>query len=329
MMSMVSRWKAESESIQPNIFIPSSTKNYAFNRDVKVLFEKIEANPIGRRLLEKIQLYSSEIHIFYGNTDETISMHNQETRDLNIIPPVFIRLSMKDRECFSTKGEPISFPKHVILFHELTHAYHALSGKRANSQICDPIVWESDEEYKTIVGFPSKKKKITSKITENAFRIAEGLPERFGSWSPIGNNGRQRLSALRVRLLGKIYEQNKQSNSENRSPPPVALCSINDLGANNHCVALASIQGVDTSFSPKNTVSNFFLIDTRNILDLILDNQCYLNLTNIESEKIKTIATILFPKLRNLDFTVKSLMYLRLTEPELDVLLRDVPLSED
>ena len=92
---------------------------------------------------------------------------------------------MKDKKCYSTKGDAIDFPKHVILFHELTHAYHNLSGKRATSLLTDPLVWESDEEYKTIVGFPSKNKnRTTPKITENAFRKAEGLPERFGSWGP-------------------------------------------------------------------------------------------------------------------------------------------------
>lgn len=328
-MSMVSRWKLDSEAIGQNVFIPSSTKDYAFNMGVKVLFEKVESNPVGKRLLGKIRLCSSEIHIFYGNEDKTMWIHNQESRDLNVVPPVFISLSMKDVECFSTKGESISLPKHVILFHELTHAYHNLSGKRANSQICDPIVWESDEEYKTVIGFPSKKKKMTPKITENAFRIAEGLPERFGSWGPSGNDERQRLSNARVRLLGKIYEQNKRSYPENTSPPPVALCSINDLGLDNRCIALASIQGVDTSFNPKDGVSNFFWVDPSNILSPILNNECYLNQTNMELEKIKMLATILFPKLQGLDFNVKSLVYLRLSQQELNILLSDIPLFKD
>jgi len=130
---------------------------------------------------------------------------------------------MKNLECLSTKGEPLSLPKHVILFHELTHAYHYLSGKRACSQFCDPLAWESDEEYKTIIGFPSKKNKTTAKVTENAFRKAEGLPERFGSSGPPSKNEMSHLCAARIKLLGEIHENNQQDRPGNASPPPIAF----------------------------------------------------------------------------------------------------------
>ncbi len=192
MNSLISKWQSESEEIRPNIFIPSEQANRAFNRDIRIIIERIETNPIGKRLLEKIRLCTSQIYIIYGKNDENlwISLNSQ------LISPIIISSSMKEWTCFSTKGESIPFPRHVILFHELTHAYHTLSGKRATSHLSDPIVWETEEEYKTIVGFPSKKNKerTKAKITENAFRKAEGLPERFGSWSPSGNDERTSLS---------------------------------------------------------------------------------------------------------------------------------------
>ena len=58
MMSIIHSWRSESEEIKPNIFIPSEKANRALNRDIKILVERIENNPIGRRLLEKIRLCS-------------------------------------------------------------------------------------------------------------------------------------------------------------------------------------------------------------------------------------------------------------------------------
>jgi len=77
MMSMITKWKLESEEIAKNIFIPSSTHDYAYNRDVRALFQMVVPNPVGKRLLEKIHFCASEIHISYGDKDQAIQIHNQ------------------------------------------------------------------------------------------------------------------------------------------------------------------------------------------------------------------------------------------------------------
>lgn len=287
------------------------------------------SNPIGNRLLEKIRLCASQIYISYGNKDETIWICTQESIDSKLILPVTISISMEDQTCFSTTGESIPLPKHVILFHELTHAYHNLSGKRATNHSCDPIAWKSDEEYKTIVGFPSKKGKTTAKITENAFRKAEGLPERFGSWSPSGIDEREALSAARVKLLGGIHERNQLLSPQSSSPPPIALCSISDLGVENRCALLAEIQGVELDFTPKDKTSNFWWIDPSNSLNANMGSECYLRLPKEMESEIKELAIAFFPKLNKTDFKVNSLVFLRFSKQELDIILDSIPRVKD
>jgi hypothetical protein len=311
MRSILARWKSTSEEIRPNIFIPPEEADPLFNREVKILIEKIEANVIGNRLLEKIGLHPPAIHIFYGKEDRCTLVRAKE----KTIPLTIIECSMKDTRCFSAKGESIPLPKHVILFHELTQGYHHLSGKSATSNFSDPLVWGSDEEYKTIVGFPSKKGKTTPKITENAFRFAEGLPERFGSVDPIAN-GSNLFLISRIKLLGKIHEQNRFS----LSPPSIALYSISDLRITKRCALYAEIQGVDTDFALKNTTSRFLSIDPSNSIDSLMGDRCYLRLlpeADMTIDTIKRIARDFLPKLQRGEFEVKFAVFLRLSEDEL------------
>lgn len=330
-MSMISKWGTESEEVKQNIFIPSETADRAFNRDIKIIIERIESNIVGKRLLEKIRLCASQIYIFYGKKDKAIWVHDQESKTSSQIPPVIISCSMKNLSCFSTKAESIPFPMHVILFHELTHAYHNLSGKRATSQTTDPIVWESDEEYKTIMGFPSKKKERTkAKITENAFRKVEGLPERFGSWGPSFKDDKLALSAARIKVLGSIHERNQSTSPLSSSPPPIAKCSISDLGSTNRCLISTEVEGVNRDFSANQTaVSHFFWVDPSNTLDSIIGNQCYLRPpSDMTSENIKKAVAAIFPKLNEINFQIRSLIFLRLSQSELDVFLNDIPIID-
>jgi hypothetical protein len=264
MLSIIAEWKVNSEEIRPNIFI-SSKKHYPlFNQDVRLLLKSIEANSIGKRLLKKISLCTGEIYIHFGKENISRFINEKESGDAQIRSFTVISCSLEDNICYSTTAEEIPSPKCVILFHELVHAYHHLSGKLGTSNSCDPLVWESDEEYKTIVGFPSKKGKTTPKITENAFRREEGLPERFGSWSLSYKCGLAALRAARVTLVGSIHEKNQQADLENLNPPPMALCSISDLGSENTIVLLADIEGVDIDCTPKDKTSTFISIDKNN-----------------------------------------------------------------
>lgn len=325
-MNLIKR--LELEEIRPNIFVQAEIVNSPFNKDIKVLFEQIESNPIGRRLLEKISRYSSEIHVLYGKECQSISNHERDSSKVS--SPIVVRISMSDLVCFSITGESIPLPVHVILFHELTHAYHHVSGKFATSQLCDPLVWESDEEYKTIIGFPHKKEKSTPKITENAFRKEEGLPDRFGSWSPSGNGVRSALCAARIRTLRAIHTRNQLAYSDKLIPPPLALCSVSDLGMENRCVVLLAIQGVDVDFTPKNITSSFFWIDRNNSLHSQMGPDCYLRPPHqIDSDELKSLAKGCFSKLNNVVFKIQTWTTLRLSQQEFDILLTKIHLVKD
>jgi hypothetical protein len=324
-MNLIKR--LEFEEIRPNIFVQAENINSSFNKEVKVLFAQIESNPIGRRLLEKIYRYSSEIHVLYGKECQCISNH--EIDSSTIISPVIVRISMRDLVCFSITGESIPLPMHVILFHKLIHAYHHLSGKFATSQLCDPLVWESDEEYKTIIGFPHKKEKSTPKITENAFRKEEGLPDRFGSWSPSGNGVRSALCAARIKTLGAIHTRNQLAYSD-KLIPPLALCSVSDLGLESRCVVLLAIQGVDVDFTPKNITSSFFWVDRNNSLHSQMGHDCYLRPPHqTDSDELKSLAKGCFSKLNNVVFKIQTWTTLRLSQQEFDILLTKIHLVKD
>jgi len=313
MISLLAEWKAKSEELVPNIFMPLNKGHSTFNRDVKVLFEKIGTNPIGQRLLEKIRLCSSHIYIIFGDEDKAYCF--QKCKD------VVVTCSLKDLDCYSTTGEPIPLPKHVVLFHELTHAYHNISGKRAISHICDPLVWENDEEYKTVAGFSSRKNKTTPKITENAFRKAEGLPARFGSISPSSPGSMHKFELARLKLLGSIHEQNLKGLSENESPPPVALCSIKDLGVDNLCAVRLSVEGVDLSLTPKeNMTANFYWVDPNKTMNGIMGDVCYFSPDLTQVELINTLVTSFF-HLQNVEHDkIKSLLFMRISGQEHEIM---------
>lgn len=96
---------------------------------------------------------------------------------------------------------------------------------------------------------------------------------------------------------------------------------MNDLGPNNHCIALASIKGVDTTYAASEKTSNFIFIDRLNIINPLMNEECFVSLSYLEPIELKILTLILFPKLQNIDsFDVKSLKYLRLSKYELESL---------
>lgn len=205
--------EAPLECIRPNIYVTPSLNLPNFSSQVKELIEHIDSNPIGHRLLEKIsQCTSHHINILHSSKDLTISSSSKKH--------VIVNCSLTNLSCFSSRGETIPIPNYVVLFHELTHAYHVLYKKRSVTHQADPLIWASDEEYHTIMGFPSKNPgRTTPKITENAFRKAEGLPERFGHIRPETLQTPFTKSLLtRLKLLGHLHEKLQSANSSSEAP---------------------------------------------------------------------------------------------------------------
>ncbi|HSX37657.1 MAG TPA: M91 family zinc metallopeptidase [Chlamydiales bacterium] len=318
----ISQLHDSSVEINKNIFTISEDVCPDFNIFVKSLIEKIEKNPIGTRLLEKIQQLSSQTYIVHGEVDATY-LHTDHTIDGKRPPVAIVQLSGKDQTCFSTSGASIPIPQHVGLFHELTHAYHYLSDKIATTRFSDPFIWKTDEEYKTIIGLPSKNGKKTPKITENAYRKAEGLSERFGSWSPPISDLRAAWCAARIKLLGPIYERNQSMTPDNLSPPQVDFYSVKDLGSETRPMVSAEIYGVGLDFMPQDVEA--YLCDIppdasskARELESMLGEKCHLDLTEGKTiEAINNLAVDFFPKLSAINFfQVRSLNLVRIRKEE-------------
>ena len=111
----------------------------------------------------------------------------------------------------------------------------------------------------------------------------------------------------------------------------MAMCSVSDLGEKTHCVLFATIQGVNRDFSINlKGKSNFFCINPS--LDSLMGSECYFSLshdTDNPSEEIKNIAIMFLPKLASTEFKVKSLVGLRLSQTEFNIIHNDIPNSEN
>lgn len=294
---------------QPWICLSAKEEDSAFNSEVKDLLNQINLNPIGARLIAKLRLLSRKIFIFPGAKDLTASNSFG----------TYISLTLKDFNCYSPTSEAIFLPKHVILFHELTHAYHHLSNKQAWSNQSDPLVWESDEEYKTIIGFPSKSGKTSPKITENAFRQAEGLPLRYGSYGP-SEGIRSLLAAHRGKILGSIYERQLSESPENFSPPPMAQCTMEDLGSEHHCLALITVA------EDENQIRDFLCFDFGEEFERELENKIFKYNHSASQAELNEIASkYAIPNLENK--VVKSAIKVRLSIPELIIACKKAELS--
>jgi hypothetical protein len=300
---------AQYTAVRSNIFIKHSIERIDFSDQIRKVIDRIEANPIGCRLLKKISSYTLPIHIVYHIRDETLSK--------GLATPIIVHCSLENLSCFSVQCQPIPLPNYIVLFHELTHAYHVLSGKRSITTRSDLLIWGSDEEYHTIVGFPSKNStRTTPKITENAFRRAEGLPERFGHIRPNQLKTLFDHSLLtRLKLLGEIHENLQASSFCRDAPPPIALCTKAALGGSNHWMIITRIQGINEEFTPTpKVISKFY---HRYFLEADLDT-CYVEDLSLLKQAQDELTT-LFPKLQEVKHTVKALAILRCSQEEFDV----------
>lgn len=329
--------------IRPKIFIPTQKENPFFHRNIKTLIKDVECNPIGTRLLEKIELSPLPIYLTKGNESQTL-VYAQN----NHISKIVIQCSMDSTVCVSTQAKWIPCPKQVILFHELTHAYHYCSGKGATSQITDPLVWGCDEEYKTIVGFPSKKPGRTkAKITENSFRQAEHLPERFGSWPPLedslsrsfrtirmkiqnpfneqsqmffsGQLMGHALSAARIKTLGPLHEQNQKIVPHISAPPPITNCSIKDLGERNYCVFLINAQDVKKDV-PSTEILSYWICSSK-VADAVMGSECYFKMPINTHAVMAEYLVKERPRLNRAEFKIESIAVVRISELEFSSIL--------
>jgi NleD-like pathogen effector protein (putative zinc metallopeptidase) len=155
----------------------------SFVDQVKADLNLVETNPIGKRLIEKIGKLSHKICIKYATNgrfcDPLIELA-ATTPGKGCSSIIWYSLS-EHGTSISYQCEPIQTPRFVDLAHELIHGYLNGRGKTAKSNHCDIIAWSNDREYQVIMGLPSKKLKNRTipKITENNFRIAQGLQQKF------------------------------------------------------------------------------------------------------------------------------------------------------
>ncbi len=188
------------KEVRPNIFIAPSLVRTDFSTKVRELIDKIESNPVGAQLIRKLKESKDRVFINYSDKDMTRLIPVREPSGSSKID---LNFSLSNLRAISIQGEEISNPAYVRLVHDLIMATHFSSYGFAYSQNCDPLAWYSDEEYDAVIGLPSNKEAIT----ENAFRKAEGLPERFGYLSPSQEKPLP-LLRKRIKSLAKIHEKN-------------------------------------------------------------------------------------------------------------------------
>ena len=205
----------DSELIRPNIYLLNQP-------NIPSNFREMVHSSLER--LEKTRKDSHLVLITYDPTN-TRNCHNLfDSTSAGKGSSTLIFYSGLESSYFSADGTSVTQPNFVGLAHELMHAHHASKGKAADlGTECDMMVWTHDEEYKTIVGFPSKNPaRKTSKITENALLAELGLLERIGHGFPPHNDNQTPFS-LRTQATAELYrkfcrEFHYQGQAHN--PPP-------------------------------------------------------------------------------------------------------------
>lgn len=245
--------------IRPNIYVITRRNTpHSFKAMVKSSLEALEKTAVGRRLLKKIERGSHPIFITSGS--ETCSSTDSDQHGATIRGkgvPTFIFYSGLNATYISSEGRSVLYPNFVTLGHELIHSLHNSYGKSAKKGIqCDRIVWSTDEEYKTIMGFPSKTgTKKEPKITENAILSALGLPERISHYGGEVLKDHD-LVFERIRATAALYQRFcKNSHYEGQAhnpPPPMVHITQEYLGPSKQ---MALVYEVSTkNQSPTNVV---------------------------------------------------------------------------
>jgi hypothetical protein len=220
----------EGHLIRPNIYIliqPNSPPNYF--EMVQYALKDLESTNIGKRLLENIA--KGPHLVFITNNGELV---NDCIDSSPVCPPStkgrssIIHYSGRASTYFTIDAMFASQPNFVALFHELTHAYHSSKGTNVDfGTECDKLGWFGDEEYKTIMGFPSKHpERKTPKITENALLAELKLKERIGYYDDIVLKQHSVAIFKRIQAIANLYrEYYKECHYEGQAhnPPPPLL----------------------------------------------------------------------------------------------------------
>ncbi len=194
------------DAMQIQSIIPTDATVIRWNANIDVLsdrstqlvienLEKIQKNSIGSLLLKRISAF--DVQVIIQNSEKGEEHTESWLKDGKKCFLSLITLPSKKIDVLSSSLEKISMPTDVLIFHELVHVYHKISGELQDdimTPLCDPLIWTTDEEYRTIMGFLPKD------LTENAYRKAAGLPERFSHWTadvdPLVRKRLERISAI-------------------------------------------------------------------------------------------------------------------------------------
>ncbi len=209
-----------------------------FLTKVQEAMAKILEGEVGQRLIRKIgegQEYVTIIHAV--DADNT-------RRDL--WPPSggagsTIQLSGRAKTMLDANGQEIPHPFFLTVAHELIHAYHNSYGKNKGVICCgNKEVWTNDEEYKTIIGWPSKNPQLRTrpKISENSIRSEHNLPDRFSHHDKVSavmashKTKAQLASEGNTHLISTVFQKSVVNPHNVPSPSGSvvqAVVSINQL----------------------------------------------------------------------------------------------------
>lgn len=290
-------------------------KNFYFHPErasserLKKDFDAIEANPVGKELLEKIAQCSTRILINISNDHFAKWLFNVTT-DVHI---GVINYSQETQQCFSRDGESIPIDSHTALFHEILHIYHNIINydKLIEIHPIDPLVWDTEEEYRTIMGFPDEQESGITPLTENTYRKAAGLTERFGhiSGDPCS------LLKTRLKFLGKIHQNNLKRLQEPTLLPLPALCSEENLNPSDVALVL-SVTYLDTGCSSVYT----------KLLPLDMQEEYYkfaIPGRRLPKDEIRSWAMTVFPHLIQMDFEISYFGFIKISEEERSAILNE------
>lgn len=216
-----------------NIYVAEDLAYPEFFNAVLSDLARLEETSIGRRLIKKIESTTQKIFIQYREREH---LRIGESDHPHVCENVFLLYypGHGDSPYFTSDLTIAHKPSCANLAHELIHAYHYAKKNDASDRgRADGIVWTRDEEYHTIMGFPSKREGRTiPKVTENALLAEMGLPERFSHLVPC-----EKIDPLfhkRTELAANIYKTKCQeigyAGQRHNPPPPVINCSRKDLG---------------------------------------------------------------------------------------------------
>lgn len=146
------------------------SKNPKFITKIQCALYILSSKETGRLLIDKIEKGRHTVFINDSSTENSCHYDNREDaekREIGCSSTIYVTGNSWPGYSFFT-----------VLGHELIHAMHASYGTVLPSSLnkSDKCIWSDDEEYNTIVGFPSKTHEITP--TDNRIRREHNVKER-------------------------------------------------------------------------------------------------------------------------------------------------------